>query len=224
MLERKIERYFQEWKNQPGHKPLIVKGCRQCGKTFSVLKFARETYDSVVYVNFVDNSECVSAFSGKLDVDSILLMLSALLPSPVVFAPGKTVFVFDEIQECPDARTALKFFCIDGRFDVICISSILGGGWYRRQPVSIPVGYETFHTMHPLDFEEFLWAHGIGPQHVTLLETAMDTESPVPEALHLRMRMRELLLLYTITGGMPEAVQSLLQTKNLSRVLRFIGV
>ncbi|MBO4316891.1 MAG: ATP-binding protein [Mailhella sp.] len=218
MLERKIDKYLREWKDLPGHKPLIVKGCRQCGKTFSVLKFARENYRSVVYVNFVENRGYASAFSGKLDVDSIMLMLSALLPPPVEFVPGETVFVFDEIQECPNARTALKFFCLDGRFDVICTGSLLGVSGYRQQPASIPVGYETVYAMHPLDFEEFILAHGIGQSHTALLAQALDTESPVPEALH--SRMRELLLLYAVTGGMPEAVQCLVQTKNLSQVLQ----
>ena len=218
MLERKIEQFLKEWKAKPEHKPLVIKGCRQCGKTFSVLKFARENYANVAYVNFVENKNYASAFSGNLDVDRVILMLSAILNQNVKFVPGETVLILDEIQECPNARTSLKFFCMDGRFDVICTGSLLGVSGYRQQPASIPVGYETVHTMHPLDFEEFLWAHGIGIQHIKLLAEALKTETPVPEALHFRMR--ELLLMYTVTGGMPEVVQCLLKTKNLPQVLQ----
>ena len=119
MLKRKIEQRLLNWKNTVGHKPLILKGCRQCGKTFSVLDFAKKNYKHVVYLNFFENPDYASVFAGSLEVDNIIMMLSALLGKNAVFEAGETVLILDEIQDCPDARTALKFFRLDGRFDGI---------------------------------------------------------------------------------------------------------
>lgn len=102
MLKRKIEQRLIEWKDTVGHKPLIVKGCRQCGKTFSVLKFAKEHYKNVVYLNFYENPDHASVFSGSLEIDNLIIMLSALLPGRAKFEAGKTVLVLDEIQDCPE--------------------------------------------------------------------------------------------------------------------------
>ena len=158
MLRRKIQDTLLQWKNTPGHKPLIIKGCRQCGKTFSVRDFAKKNYKYEVYLNFLQDSSYASIFSGSLEVNHLVMMMSALLPD-AVFEAGRTVIILDEIQDCPDARTALKFFHLDGRFDVICTGSLLGVRGYGKEPKSVPVGYETVIDMFPLDFEEFLWAN-----------------------------------------------------------------
>lgn len=219
MLRRKIEQTLMDWKNTPNHKPLILKGCRQCGKTFSVLEFAKKNYEHVVYLNFFANSQYASVFSGSLEVDTITMLLSALMGRDAVFEEGKTILILDEIQECPDARTALKFFKLDGRYDVIGTGSLLGvEGYGNQEPKSIPVGYETVIDMTPLDFEEFLWANGISEQVIAMLETCLQTETPVPEALH--QRMRELLLQYTVVGGMPDVVQTFVNTKRMDEVLQ----
>ena len=107
MLKRKVEQKLVDWKNSENHKPLIIKGCRQCGKTFSVLDFAKKNYKNVVYLNFFENPDYVSVFSGSLEVDNIVMLLSALLGKEATFESGQTVLVLDEIQECPEARTAL---------------------------------------------------------------------------------------------------------------------
>lgn len=150
MLKRKIERQLAEWKNTSGHKPLIVKGCRQCGKTFSVLDFAKKNYKHVVYLNFFENPDYASVFAGSLEIDNIVMLLSALLGKNAVFEAGETVLVLDEIQDCPEARTALKFFRIDGRYDVIGTGSLLGVKGYGKEPKSVPVGSETVIDMYPL--------------------------------------------------------------------------
>lgn len=217
MLKRKIESRLTEWKNTHGRKPLIIKGCRQCGKTFSVLDFARKNYTHVVYLNFFENPDYASVFSGSLEVDNIIMMLSALLGSEAVFKAGETVLVLDEIQECPEARTALKFFRTDGRFDVIGTGSLLGVKGYGKEPRSVPVGSETVIDMYPLDFEEFLWANGVSEQIVNMLQGCLENETPVPEALH--NRMRQLLLQYAVVGGMPDAVQTFVDTKQMDEVL-----
>ena len=219
MLRRKIEKTLSDWKNTPNHKPLILKGCRQCGKTFSVLDFAKKNYEHVVYLNFFVNPQYASVFSGSLEVDNITMLLSALMGKDAIFEAGKTILILDEIQDCPDARTALKFFKLDGRYDVIGTGSLLGvKGYGDKEPKSIPVGYETVIDMTPLDFEEFLWANGISEQIITLLHTHLQDQTPVPDALHARMR--ELLLQYTVVGGMPDVVQTFVDTKRMDEVLQ----
>ena len=218
MLKRKIEQQLLDWKDQTNHKPLIIKGCRQCGKTSSVLDFARKNYKHIVYLNFFENPDYASVFAGSLEIDNIIMLLTALLGSKAVFEPRETVLIFDEIQECPEARTALKFFHVDGRFDVIATGSLLGVKGYGKQPRSIPVGSETVMDMYPLDFEEFLWANGITETVTDTLKKHLNNETPVPDALH--KRMRELLLQYTVVGGMPEAVQHFVDTKQMDGVLK----
>ena len=218
MLKRKIEQSLLEWKNTPNHNPLIIKGCRQCGKTFSVMNFAKMNYKNVVYLNFFENPDYASVFSGSLEIDNIVMMLSALLGSAAIFEEGETVLVLDEIQDCPEARTALKFFQIDGRYDVIGTGSLLGVKGYGKEPRSIPVGFETVMDMYPLDFEEFLWANGISAPIIEMLNKSLDAEKPVPEALH--NRMKQLLLQYAVVGGMPDVVQTFVVTKQMDEVLR----
>lgn len=217
MLKRKIDTALLNWKNTPNHSPLIIKGCRQCGKTYSVRAFAKKYYKHEVYLNFFKNPDYTSIFSGSLEINNLIIMMSALLGPDAVFEPGNTVIILDEIQDCPEARTALKFFKEDGRFDVIGTGSLLGVRGYGKQPKSIPVGSETILEMHPLDFEEFLWANGITQQVVDKLKEYLEEEVPVPEALH--NKMRQLLLQYTVVGGMPEVVKTFVATKQMNRVL-----
>lgn len=216
MLRRKIERRLEEWKKSQEKKPLVVKGCRQCGKTHSVLEFSRKNYENVVYLNFFANPEYASVFAGSLEVDYLVMMLSATVPGARLI-PYCTIIVLDEIQECPEARTALKFFKEDGRFDVVATGSLLGVQGYGKSPRSIPVGSETVLEMRPLDFEEFLWANGISEAVVQMLRGYFDRVEAVPEALH--RRMHDLLLQYAVVGGMPEVVQRFVDTHRMDEVL-----
>lgn len=219
MLQRKIERTLIKWKSTPNHKPLIIKGCRQCGKTFSVNAFAKEYYTHVVYLNFFEHPDYKLAFEGSKQIDSIVMNLTALLPNSR-FVSGQTCIILDEIQECSAARTALKFFKIDGRYDVIATGSLLGVCGYKGDETdynSIPVGYEQHIEMFPLDFEEFLWANGINQEIIELLTKSLQERTPIPPAIH--QRMRQLILEYTIVGGMPEVVNRFIATHNMSDVL-----
>ncbi len=218
MLNRKMTRQLLDWKNNPEHKPLIIKGCRQSGKTFSVMDFGKKHYKHVVYLNFFENPDYASVFSGSLEVDHVVMLLTAMLRRKDCFEAGKTLLILDEIQECPEARTALKFFYLDGRYDVIATGSLLGVNGYGKEPRSIPVGYETIITMYPLDIEEFLWANGISEDVISLLKEHLREERPVPEALH--KQMRQLLLDYAVVGGMPEVVQTFVTTQQMARVLQ----
>ncbi|MDO4921331.1 MAG: AAA family ATPase [Phascolarctobacterium sp.] len=217
MLKRKIEQKLLEWKNTENHNPLIIKGCRQCGKTFIAEDFAKKNYGHVIYMNFFENQDYLSVFDGSLNVDNLVMMMSAVLGEKAIFVPGDTIIILDEIQVCPNARTALKFFKLDGRFDVIGTGSLLGVKGYRDNAVSVPVGYETVIEMYPLDFEEFLWANGITPQIIGLLQNYLAKKEPVPDALH--NRLRNLFLQYAVVGGMPDAVNSFLATKQMNKVL-----
>ncbi len=219
MLKRKIESVLVEWKNSESKKPLVIKGIRQCGKTYIVQKFARENYENVVYMNFILEPDIKSAFSGNMDVDTITLNLSALIPGSR-FIQGKTCIILDEIQECREARTALKSFQLDGRFDVIATGSLLGVRGYGRSEKkmegrqdSIPVGYETVIEMYPLDFEEFLWANGINDKVIDSVKSCFESETIVPDGIH--KVMMELLYRYVIVGGLPEVVNTFLETKNI---------
>lgn len=230
MLRRKIEERLLEWKKSEDHKPLVIMGIRQCGKTFIAKKFAAANYRNTVYVNFVRQPELMSAFAGSKTVDSILLNLSAQIPG-MTFSPGATCIILDEIQECPEARTSLKFFKEDGRFDVIATGSLLGVQGYgdqlkkshrgkasvKKSAVnSVPVGYEDFLEMYPLDFEEFLWANGLNMDVIDALRKFFCEETSVPEGIH--EAMKKYLNLYVAVGGLPEAVNTYLKTNNLNEV------
>jgi len=223
MLKRKIEEQFAKWKNSANRKPLIVRGVRQCGKTFSVTAFAKSNYENVVYINFVKHEALKLAFKGTKDVDTILMNISAAMRG-VKFVPGKTCIILDEIQDCKDARTALKFFKIDGRFDIIATGSLLGVKGYgdekknknEEKIASVPVGYEKIIDMYPLDFEEFLWASGISDAIIAEIKKHFIDETPVPEGLHVPIN--DLFRKYAVVGGMPEAVNTFFETNNISDV------
>ena len=217
MLKRKIYNILSNWKNDPVKKPIIIKGCRQCGKTFAVLEFAKANYKHVLYVNFLEDKQAGLIFADSLNAQHIISGLTALYGSQVPLVPHKTCIIFDEIQQCPDARAALKFLSIDGRFDILCTGSLLGVSGYVSQVSSIPVGYEQIVDMYPLDFEEWLWANGINDDIIDILKNAMNNRTTVPVAIH--NRMRKLMLQYVVIGGMPEAVADFVVHKDFSRVL-----
>ena len=219
MYKRKIESLLLEWKEQPKRKPLIIKGVRQCGKTSSVLAFAKANYKHVVYLDFRAYPEYKQFFYPNLDINDIVMRITATIPN-IVIEPHKTCFVFDEIQDCPIARSSLKYFSLDGRYDVLCTGSLLGVNGYKTKEeqeeernASIPVGFERIVNMYPLDFEEWLWANGIKPEHIDILRQHLKEEKPLNAAFHTRFR--ELLLQYVFVGGMPEAVSTFLTTQQI---------
>ena len=124
-LKRKIDNYLVEWKNNPNHKPLIIKGARQIGKTESVLHFANKNYKNVIYINFALEKKYLSITDNGYDVNTVIKNITLVTPS-IKFIENETIIIFDEIQDYPDIATTLKAFCIDKRFDVICSGSMLG--------------------------------------------------------------------------------------------------
>jgi len=224
MYKRKIEDVLLRWKESAHKKALVIKGCRQCGKTSSVLDFAKKNYKYIIYLDFHQHQEYKSFFNGSLDIDTITFNITASIVD-ARFVAGQTCIIFDEIQDCPLARSSLKFFCLDGRYDVICTGSLLGVNGYKdkamrqeEREASIPVGFEQIVTMYPMDFEEWLWANGIQKMHIDYLRDCLVNEKPVSDAIH--QRMCELLIRYVVVGGMPEVVATCLETNNMNDVIQ----
>lgn len=223
MYKRKIENALQTWLESPSHKPLVVKGVRQCGKTSSVVDFATRHFKHVVYLDFREHPDYKKFFTPNLEVDNIIMRITAAIPQAEII-PGETCFVFDEIQDCPKARGSLKYFHQDGRYQVMCTGSLLGVNGYKtteeqkeEEEASIPVGFEDIIDMYPMDFEEWLWANGIKDVHFDYLKRCLDNEEPVEEAIH--DRFNELMHQYIVVGGMPEVVSTFLETRQIGKVL-----
>lgn len=228
MLQRKIYDDLLEWKSRK-HKCIILKGQRQIGKTYIIEKFGSDNYEHVVSIDFSKEPVFKRAFIGDLDVDSVVAALS-LYNSGFVFVPGSTLIIFDEIQECPRARTALKFFSQDGRYDVIASGSLLGvdirrmksdDGEVSWDDAPLPVGYEEPMVMHSLDFEEYLWANGISKNVIADIRTHIREHKKIPEAIHFRFS--DLFRDFMLTGGMPEAVQTYVDTKNYASAFKVVS-
>ena len=212
-IQRKADSYLAEWKNNPQKLPLIVKGARQIGKTETILHFSTRNYENVVYINFVIDEKFKIITKDGYKPQSIIKNITLVDPSKK-FIPGKTVIIFDELQEFPEIATSLKFFKIDGRFDVICSGSLLGISYQKIQSNS--VGYKTDYEMSSLDFEEFLWAKGYKNSPEEMLEK-MKKGEPFSELEH--KVYSDLFRDFCITGGMPAIVSSYLQKGTFEGIL-----
>lgn len=215
MLERKIYKALMEWKNREDKMCLVIKGARQVGKTYIIDKFAQENYENYIYMNFDENPGYKAIFDGDLDVENLIKQISLRVPN-VNLVPNKTIIFLDEIQNCPNARTALKFLALDKRFDVIASGSLLGINY--KEVASFPVGYTEQIEMYSLDFEEFLWANNISKQSILDVKEYFDKKEVVPTAIH--ERMLSLFKEYIVIGGMPRVVYDFVENHNFANVLR----
>ena len=217
MFKRKIMAEFEAWKNSSGRKKaLVVKGLRQIGKTYSVREFAKANYENIVYVNFKENESAKKIFDADLNVNRIIIDLSALIPG-IHFVEGKTVIIFDEIQECANARSSIKPFCEDGRFDIIATGSLLGiKGYNKKKSKGVPTGFERIVYMKPMDFEEFLWAKGIGEDVIQYLRDCYKNKTPVSDATH--QAMLRYFKEYICVGGLPYIVDQFISTNDMNVV------
>ena len=215
MLKRKIYDELMRWKSRDDKQCLVVKGARQVGKTFIIELFAHENYKYTTTLNFVQNPAYKAVFDGDLDTKTLIKQISLRVPGAELI-PGKTLLFLDEIQDCPNARTALKFLTQDGRFDIIASGSLLGIN-YKEVP-SYPVGYVDHLEMHSLDFEEYLWANSVTPASIADIKEYFDKKKAVPAAMH--KRMMELFKEYIVVGGMPRAVDEFVTTHNFANVLK----
>ncbi len=206
MLKRKMYHTLLEWKRSHINECLILCGARQVGKSFLVTEFGNAEYEHFIAIDFVKNPELKAIFSESLSAETIYSRMTLLIPG-IRLVPGETLIFLDEIQECPAARSAFKYLAQDGRFDVIGSGSLLGIRFTGMADApSLPVGYERQITMHPLDFEEFLWARGYQSDAISLLKGFLDRMEAVPQAIH--QAMMRYLREYAAIGGMPAVVEA----------------
>lgn len=214
MLERKIEYKLLEWKKSRNKLCAIVRGARQIGKTFSIECFGKKYYKYYIYINFIEKPEYSSIFENNIDAETIINQLKYRF-GPEKIVKGKTLIFLDEIQNCPNAITALKFLSLDGKYDIIASGSMLGMAY--KEVSSFPVGYVENIEMHSLDFEEFLWAKGL-KESIPWLKSFYEKREHVPDAVHNDMmnNFKE----YIAVGGMPKVVQSYIDHKDFNEVLK----
>lgn len=212
-LKRKIDRYLQEWFEDAAKKPLIIKGARQIGKTESIRRFSRNHYQNVVEINFIEQPQFRMILSDGYSPKDIIRNMTRIDPG-LTFTAGNTLIFFDEIQACPDITTSLKFFAVDGSYDVICSGSLLGVNY--KQIESVSVGYKMDYEMYSLDFEELLWAKGYDDSLREELLDHMVSVRPLSEATYVTLN--RLFLDYVIFGGMPEVVERYIVTDSFSGI------
>lgn len=214
MLRRKAYEKLSAWKQDPEKKALCVVGARQIGKTTLIREFGRREYAHFVEINFVTDERATEIFGGSFAADAIITNLTAYAKKPL--KPGATLILLDEVQECPQVRSAIKFLVEDGRFDYIESGSLLG---VRYQEIkSYPVGFEEIYQMYPLDFEEFLWANGVQDTTIRYLNDCFENKTPVSDPVH--DTLRRLFYSYIIVGGMPENVQIYADSQDIAKVMR----
>lgn len=214
MLRRKIYDKLLAWKKRTGKKDaILLRGVRQCGKTYIVREFGKCEYKNFIEINFIERPDMQAVFSGNLDVDNMVQQIKLSMPG-CQFIPGETLLFLDEIQDAPNARTSLKFWTQDGRFDCIASGSLLGIDY--KNEVSIPVGYEQQLIMRTLDFEEFIWALGAEVNLKEMLAPYVDGAKRVPEAMH--NSLNKYLQEYMVVGGLPEVVDTYIATKDFYQV------
>lgn len=211
---RKIDEYLNNWKADPAHKPLIVKGARQIGKTESIMHFAQSNYENILYINFALDNKFMKILADGYDVKSVIKNISLVDPS-LKFVPGKTIIIFDEIQENPDVATTLKSFKIDGNYDVICSGSMLGINYKKIHSNS--VGSKTDYEMYSMDFEEFLWAKGYRQEQIDSILSHMLENKPFND--NELAVFKSIFLDYCVLGGMPDAVKIYIETGTFSGIL-----
>ena len=211
MLKRKFYDKLLDWKKKANKKPLFVRGARQIGKTYIIDYFGKTNYSSYIYINFLENSEYKRIFDGALNAATIYSRMSLMIQS-ARFTENDTLIFLDEIQECGNARTALKFLAQDARYDIVVSGSLLGVQY--KNVKSIPVGYEEPVTMHSLDFEEFLWAKGYSYEQISALQDSFAERRKVDALINdvLHRELRE----YMVIGGMPAVVQQFIERRNFA--------
>lgn len=212
-IKRKIDFYLADWKTDKNHLPLIIRGARQVGKTYSIRKFG-QTYKSFIEINFVDNPEFKDIFKFAYSTSEVIKQITFRNPN-FKFLPGETLIFFDELQEYPDCSTSLKFFAEDGRFDVICSGSMMGLNYKKISSNS--VGYKVDYEMHSLDFEEYLWTKGYDEDFSEELYSYLKNQIPFSDGQF--QKMSEYFLEYAVIGGMPAVVKRFLIDGTYSNIL-----
>lgn len=212
-MERTLIHELLVWKEKENRKPLILKGVRQCGKTYLLKDFGNRYYDTVAYFNFEETDSLISVFEKDYDTKRIILELELFLGKSI--KPGTTLIVLDEIQECGRALTAMKYFCENApEYHIVCAGSLLGIALHKQ--LSFPVGKVDFLTLYPMSFSEFLRACGSETlaDYVENFKKGDAVPEPIGDKLTTFLRQ------YYITGGMPEVVSTWQKTNNIEEVER----
>ena len=209
-MHRYIKDKLIEWKNKENRKPLILKGARQVGKTYILKEFGKEEYENVAYFNFDHDEALKNLFKNTKDPKRILEQLTFAIGS--VIKPEKTLIIFDEIQECPDALNSLKYFNEEANeYHIACAGSLLG---IRLSHTSFPVGKVEYLEMYPMTFTEFLIADGC--QNLVDYMNSIITIEKIPDIIF--SQLNDKLKYYLIIGGMPEVVNTWITTRNIELV------
>ena len=227
-FKRDLYERLLQWKNGSERIPMIIRGLRQTGKTTLALSFANEQYENAFYIDFRKQASAHAIFEGDFNIDDVIFSISSLprekrLKTGSAMVPGKTLLIFDEIQDCPNARSCLKYFMLDGRFDVLCSGSMLGVKGYRRSKKpnrGTGVGAEDYVELYPLNFAEFLLAIGVNDSVVSSLRSYLEKRRALPAVLHAQLS--EYFLQYMLVGGMPEAVAKFVETKDYGQTRRVL--
>ena len=214
MLDRTMEKKVEKFFRTESKSALMITGARQVGKTYCIRQFARKHFESVIEINFLEMPQAITLFENARNSEDILLRISALTDIPLI--KGKTLIFFDEVQECKEIVTAIKFLVDEGSYRYILSGSLLGVE--LKDIRSVPVGYMTIYEMFPLDFFEFCKANRVSDKVLDKLEECFEQKRSIDSLIH--EKMMDLFRLYLIVGGMPAAVQRYLQTNNLNEVLQ----
>lgn len=214
MISRKIEKELQHFLEDKKKKALLITGARQVGKTYSIREFGLQNFRSFIELNFLENIAAKELFETAKNSKDLLLRLSLIADGDLI--PGETLIFLDEVQECKEIVTAIKFLVEEGSYRYILSGSLLGVE--LKDIRSVPVGYMDIVEMYPLDFEEFVLANKVSPNIIEALREAFEKKTPVDSMVH--EKMMDLFRLYLIVGGMPAAVEQYLQSNNLREVLR----
>ncbi len=211
VFERKILKELEDWFNSGMRECIVLEGARQVGKSFAIERFLDSRFESHITLDFSLNPSLKGIFDGDLDVDGIIRKMKTHFTGfdPV---PGKTAIFLDEIQACPNARTSLKSFSLDGRYAVISSGSLLGIN-YSKVP-SYPVGYEHHLNLRSLDFEEFLWAMGIDGETIAYIRGCISSKSSIDR--FILDKFNEYFRIFMTVGGMPAAVKSYLENRDIA--------
>ena len=212
MINREIDEFLDEFFRDET-KALLITGARQIGKTYSVREAAKRNFESFIEINFITSPEAIGIFRGAKDVSEMLFRLSAFVNKPLV--KGKTLVFFDEVQAYPEVVTLIKFLVDEGSYRYVLSGSLLGIELNNLR--SEPVGYMDVKEMYPLDLEEFFLAIGLAENVLNVLRQCWEEKKPVDEFVH--QRLMQAFRLYLVVGGMPQAVQTYLDTNNLQNVL-----
>lgn len=212
MIPRKIEKDLQEFYKKNDKKALLITGARQVGKTFIIREYGKR-FENFAEINFYENKAARKLFENVESREDILLRLSAVVNVQLV--AGKTLIFLDEVQECKEIVTAIKFLVEEGSYRYILSGSLLGVD--LKDVRSVPVGYMDVIQMYPLDFEEFAYANKVSSKMIASLKKSFEKKMPVDDIVH--EKMMELFRLYLIVGGMPAAVRRYLETNNIQEVI-----